>query len=771
MKKFKNVDCLPFKKNAPPLSLLLLAILVIACAPSSKQQRTDSSVILNFESATDTDSIHLEHAKSRIIDFKGSKALRIDFDSKNHTQSWFSLKPEYPWDWSDIENVAVLIDIANPGNSSTHLYVYTYDNSGGFQLRNIGIPANSSKSYIIELQVPSLELNTGIRNNPPSWNHPYEQVIWRGGTEVLNLTGIKEIAFKVLGVLEKKSLIIDNVRLIKPHSFDDSFLVGLVDKFGQNAKRDFPTKVDSVEQLLSISHVEQSSLRNTVRNDRSRFNGWLSGPKLDASGYFRTEKHQGKWSLVDPEGYLFYSNGLSNIRMANTSTITGYDFAENTIQQREADDLSPEDSIGLNRAPKQAWPTRYVSSKLRTDMFTWLPEYGTPDGTHFGYRREVHSGAIEQGETYSFYRANLSRKFDIYDEEALMEKWRDTTINRMHTWGFTSFGNWVDPGYYQLDRLPYFANGWIIGNFKTVSSGNDYWGQMPDPFDPIFGERVEVTVKQIADEVQDSPWCVGVFIDNEKSWGSMGSVTGQYGIVIHGLKKDASESPLKTELLQELKTKYTNIQNLNQKWQMSFESWDDFGQGFNLSEFTEATKQDLADLTYHYADAYFKQVDEALNNYLPNHLYMGPRFAHWAMTPETRRAAAKYVDVMSYNYYREGISDNYWGFLKDLDMPSIIGEFHNGAMDSGLLNPGLIHAESQTDRGKKYTEYVNSALDNPYFVGTHWFQYIDSPLTGRAYDGENYNVGFVSVTDIPYQPLVDAASQVNRNIYTRRYSQ
>ena len=104
-------------------------------------------------------------------------------------------------------------------------------------------------------------------------------------------------------------------------------------------------------------------------------------------------------------------------------------------------------------------------------------------------------------------------------------------------------------------------------------------------------------------------------------------------------------------------------------------------------------------------------------------------------------------------------------------MPSIIGEFHNGAMDSGLLNPGLIHAESQTDRGKKYAEYVNSALDNPYFVGTHWFQYIDSLLTGRAYDGENYNVGFVSGTDIPYPEMIEAARDFNSTLYPDRYGE
>jgi len=140
------------------------------------------------------------------------------------------------------------------------------------------------------------------------------------------------------------------------------------------------------------------------------------------------------------------------------------------------------------------------------------------------------------------------------------------------------------------------------------------------------------------------------------------------------------------------------------------------------------------------------------------------------MTPEIRAAAAAHVDVMSYNYYREGLNEDFWAFLSDINMPSIIGEFHNGALDSGLLNPGLIHTQSQQERGTKYKKYMNSVIDNPYFVGAHWFQYIDSPLTGRAYDGENYNVGFVNVADIPYKPLVDAAKSMNKSLYERRYN-
>ena len=55
----------------------------------------------------------------------------------------------------------------------------------------------------------------------------------------------------------------------------------------------------------------------------------------------------------------------------------------------------------------------------------------------------------------------------------------------------------------------------------------------------------------------------------------------------------------------------------------------------------------------------------------------------------------KHVDVMSYNYYKEGVGKKGWEFLAEIDMPSIIGEFHMGATDTGLFNPGLVHAADQ----------------------------------------------------------------------------
>ena len=51
----------------------------------------------------------------------------------------------------------------------------------------------------------------------------------------------------------------------------------------------------------------------------------------------------------------------------------------------------------------------------------------------------------------------------------------------------------------------------------------------------------------------------------------------------------------------------------------------------------------------------------------------------------------------------------------------------------------------------------------PGFIGAHWFTWRDEPVLGRM-DGENYNIGFVDVTDRPYPELVEAAKATHRSL-------
>lgn len=145
-------------------------------------------------------------------------------------------------------------------------------------------------------------------------------------------------------------------------------------------------------------------------------------------------------------------------------------------------------------------------------------------------------------------------------------------------------------------------------------------------------------------------------------------------------------------------------------------------------------KEDFGKFLQTFAEQYFKVVHDALAKHDPHHLYLGCRFA-WR-TQEAVNAAARYCDVVSFNIYRSHLEPEDWAFTTSLNKPCIIGEFHFGAVDRGMFHTGLVATASQQARAAMYKQYIESVEDNPAFVGCHWFQYYDEPLTGRVYDGK-----------------------------------
>jgi hypothetical protein len=176
-------------------------------------------------------------------------------------------------------------------------------------------------------------------------------------------------------------------------------------------------------------------------------------------------------------------------------------------------------------------------------------------------------------------------------------------------------------------------------------------------------------------------------------------------------------------------------------------------------------KEDLAAFMTEFATRYFRTIRDALKKYDPHHLYLGSRFS--AYTREEVLVAAQYCDVISFNIYRARVNPAEWNVLDGIDKPVVIGEFHMGALDRGMFHPGLVSTADQAARAAMYQDYVRSVADHPLFVGCHFFKFNDEPLTGRPRDGENYNIGFTTVTDSVYPELVTAAKAVHSEVYAR----
>lgn len=738
---------------------------------TSSSRESLSKTLMTLHPLNDTASENLLIEGVDAQPLSKQQALKVVFPASQSIPT-LSVVAKDVWDLSTLPPHNIAFEARNLSDESVHLYLRIENPDGKSQKHSYSIPVGYDGTLFVPIKGIEAETETGFWGDLPIWPQIGDMMVWRSWRSAqVDLSQIAKLEFSTIGVLKDKTLQLSNIRIRQNPPSDPQWTAGIVDEFGQNARRDFPNKVKSIAQLKQAANEELAKLEKSNGPEyRSQFGGYTAGPKLEATGFFRTEKVNGKWWMVDPEGNIFFSHGPANVRMANMTTLTGIDYDAPEIKERRLDETTPEDSMGIITISDEAKNKRYVISEMRNNMFNWLPEYNDPLAEHYSYRRSTHKGAIPYGETYSFYRANLDRRYGNDGNYSYLKKWHDVTVDRMRDWGFTSFGNWVDPAFFESKKVPYFANGWIIGDFKTLSGYKNHWGLMPDPFDPVFAQRAKITIQEVADSVKNSPWCVGVFIDNEKSWGEReGTVPQRYGVILDALSKNSDESPASMAFTNELEKTYKDINALNSAWETNLSDWSALRKGLSFENYTDGLVSDLSTLLEMLGEQYFIVVHNTLAEIMPNHLYMGARMANWGMPDEIIKASLKYSDVLSFNIYEEGVQDHAWAFLEEVDLPVVVGEFHIGtATDSGLFNPGIVHASDQKDRANMYKEYMKSVLDKPYMVGAHWFQYADEPITGRAFDGENANIGLVTVTDMPYPELSDAIKEITYKMYEER---
>jgi hypothetical protein len=216
-----------------------------------------------------------------------------------------------------------------------------------------------------------------------------------------------------------------------------------------------------------------------------------------------------------------------------------------------------------------------------------------------------------------------------------------------------------------------------------------------------------------------------------------------------------------------LKEKYASIEALNAAWSTQHASWDAINGAPDYVEAPEegdkvdeaeaangdpekykAYREDRKAIERMIANRYYQVCQKMIRKIFPNHLYLGSRI-HKA-TPEIYEEATRYSDVLSVNRYMALAAT---GLPKGFDKPALIAEFHFGAPDRGVPGVGLTFVGDQLQRSRAYAAYVLDAVLQPNIVGTHWFAYPDQSATSRptvGKPGENYQIGFVDVTDSPY---------------------
>jgi len=690
------------------MSIIACGLFVSSIVLGDATVADDPTSFLSFDREGLPPGMTQNNVDARIVSHKGKRAMEVRF----HVVDWpnvFFTPPSETWDWSAYAGIEVIL--FNPGDHSVSVSMRV-DNAGADGMNhcvtnNTVVPAGEGATLRGRFGRGGDEAFWGMRGLPergPVGSGP--------AIDPARIT-----AFQVfLGrPAQAETLIIEEVRLYGTgQPLTKLVPLPFVDEFGQYMHAKWPGKLKNEKEFAKRIKKEQRAIQAKPQlPDRDKFGGWANGPQLEATGWFRTEKIDGKWWLVTPEGHLFFSNGMDCVRTWQQTFIRGRD----------------------------GW-------------FAWLPDradevykscYGKVSGAHS--MADIIGG---KGETFSFYRANLFRKYG--DDWAV--RWRASVYPRLQSWGFNTIANWSQGDVLENSEMPFTGSIGIWGEVRELEGARGYWGRMRDVFDASFAEAAERSIGSVAGKFGKNPLCIGYFVDNEMSWET----------IRKGTLASPPDQPCRIALIDELKKKYESLEKLNSAWDTDAKDWDSLRVPENPNK---ACNADLDAFVYTFARRYFETVNATIKKHAPHQLYLGCRFS--SAPPMAVKACAGVADVVSYNLYQTTINSDRWTGKNDLGKPMIIGEFHFGALDRGMFHTGLVPTKNQKDRAEHYIAYVRSVVDCPAFVGCHWFQYVDEPITGRWFDGENYNIGFLDVTDTPYPEMVKAAKKVHAEVYPRRY--
>jgi len=486
-----------------------------------------------------------------------------------------------------------------------------------------------------------------------------------------------------------------------------------IDIYGQFIHKDWPGKTKSDNDLKEELGRELADMQSYPGpSDRSLYGGWKSGPRQRATGHFYVKKVDGKWWMVDPEGYLYWSHGV--VRVTPSCAITPLDNRE--------------------------------------FYFTSLPKEDDPFAEFYTTRDELlHPYYVARNikKTYDFSAANIKRKYG----DNWRAKYADMAHKRLKSWGMNTIANSSDKSICMMDKTPYTDRFELKS--PDIEGSNNAWWKFKDPFHPEFRTSFRKQLMDRKKELED-PWCFGFFVDNEISWG------GPTALAEWTLQSPASQ-PAKIEMVKSLKKRYRKIEVLNKIWKSGYANWEALLQ--SQEKPASGSYNDCLEFTAIITEAYFKNVRDEFKKVAPDKLYMGCRFA--GSNETALRIGAKYCDVISYNIYRRSLAS--FSLPEGIDKPVMIGEFHFGALDRGLFHPSLVETANQEERGKAYGVYVESALHHPNIIGTHWHQFSDQATTGR-FDGEDFQVGFTDVCDTPYRETIENIRNVGYNMYKIRSS-
>ncbi|WP_210557992.1 MULTISPECIES: beta-galactosidase [unclassified Pseudomonas] len=782
------------RRSLPAVFALIFAAPLLA-APAGQQ------TLFNFVRPADvvkvvTENTDLPQANAEQTP-EGEVLRRVTFNPV--ARPTLRLTPQTgAWDWSQSGMMSLRLQSAM--NWAVTVYVQIQSNNGQTLTSRVDLPAGPAQTLLVPL-VATSPLSQGMKAGPPMpMTVDGQRILLASSSGELDRSQVVSVSLWMDQPKAAQSLLLERFGVQDGDAVTQAVYGNLVDAYGQSTRSKWPEKVSNDEQLKSAAAKEQQQLKTWLaereKSSLDKFGGWNKGPAFKASGFFRTEKRDGRWYLVTPEGHPFYSLGVNTVSpQVNQTYVAGREWMFESLPNAD-EPLASHFGEGDNRGGNGADQGRGYGNGRWYDFYgaNLQRVYGEPckpdSDTEAGIAEAAKAGAVEETALKAAEpvpKSNEAKagvaaaaKTDAVATTAEkaadqpvaapckatvdQQKWATHTLDRLQAWGFNTVGNWSADSLADAERVPYTLPLSIVGDYTSISTGTDWWGGMPDPFDPRFAMATERAVAIAARDHRDDPWLIGYYADNELAWAGPGDDPQSRYALAYGTLKMTTDVPAKRAFLKQLRDKYRNQAGLSKAWGIDLPAWElmedpGFVPPMPNPEHPEI-ENDFKYFQKVFADTYFKTISDSLKWHAPNQLLLGGRFA--TSTPEAVASCAQYCDVLSFNMYTLKPQDGYdFAALRALDKPVLITEFNFGSSDRGPFWGGVTQLAREEDRGPAYANFLKQALSEPSIVGVHWFQYLDQPVTGRLLDGENGHFGLVGITDLPYQGFVEAVRKSN----------
>ena len=579
------------------------------------------------------------------------------------------------------------------------------DYSGAFD-GEVYLTAFETRTFVFVLN-PTDAKPYGLKALPPVLDLPYTTVL--DGNTIRDYSKVYHWRLSLQDT-QAATISAEDFTLM---SMDTDF-TGISDQFGQYTRRYWSDRITSHNDLLNKRALENLYLNSKFPTNEIYGTTRFGTPKTP--GRWRLERGpSGKWYIVTPYDRFMWSLGVSAVH----------------------DD-------------------QYTPVEGRANYFINLPSEGGWTGAFYD-TKQTKWGARK---SYNFMRQNLSIKYG----QDYGAAWIQTIKRRLPAWGFNTVGIQSDERLYD-SSMPYTVILDTNDFPRRLSTPWVHWGKLPDPFDPSFQSWTDAEVAEGLAKYNRSTGFMGVYVDNELSWGDESTTKRRYNVALGALNATSSQ-PAKGALVSYLMNKYGSVSNLNKAWATSFSSWSSVQ---NLTGFYPATvsgsmKVDFEEFQRQFAVQYYRTIRVALNRANCTGLYLGSRFSSY--TPEVVQAATLYCNVLSYNFYRYpgGIP---WDYLDSVGRPVIISEWCVTALDRGSFG-GAPETANYHVRASTIRAWLSKAVTRPNIVGVQWYSYADQPITGRWSDGENMGRGLVDIADTPYYETVDVFRDISLDLYQTR---